>query len=52
MLFTFKQVGDTVEMHFEQSGGNVPLEEYDTGLRKGWTGFFDALTTLVEPAAA
>ena len=52
MLFTFKEVGDTVEMHFEQSGSNVPPEEYNTGLRHGWMGFFDALTTLVEAPAA
>ncbi len=48
MTFIFKEVGETVELHFEQSGGNLPQSEYDGGLRDGWTGFFDALTKVVE----
>ncbi len=30
------------EMQFTQEG-NLPPEEYQTGLKKGWGGFFDAL---------
>lgn len=40
---TFKDLGDNkTEMHFTQSG-NLPPEEYQKGLKDGWTGFFDAL---------
>lgn len=44
-----KDLGDgKTEMYFKQEGGNLPPEVYDVGLRKGWTGFFDALQALVE----
>jgi uncharacterized protein YndB with AHSA1/START domain len=35
------------EMNFTQSG-NLPDEEYEVGLRKGWTGFFDALDSTLK----
>jgi uncharacterized protein YndB with AHSA1/START domain len=39
----FKPLGENkTEMIFTQSG-NLPLEEYLTGLKEGWSGFFDAL---------
>lgn len=39
----FKKVGDNeCEMTFTQEG-NLPPEEYQTGLKDGWSGFFDAL---------
>ncbi len=39
----FKKSGDDkTEMTFTQSG-NLPPEEYQKGLKDGWTGFFDAL---------
>ena len=34
------------EMTFTQSG-NLPPEEYQTGLKQGWTGFFDALESYL-----
>lgn len=38
-----KELGDRgTEMHFTQAG-NLPPEEYQKGLKAGWTGFFDAL---------
>lgn len=44
----FKSTEDgKTEMDFTQSG-NLPPEEYDVGLREGWTGFFDALQAYVE----
>ncbi len=39
---TFEEIGSKTEMKFMQKG-NLPPEEYDVGLRAGWTGFFDAL---------
>ncbi len=39
----FKDIGNhETEMEFTQKG-NLPPEEYDKGLRDGWTGFFNAL---------
>lgn len=35
------------EMTFTQSG-NLPPEEYQTGLKQGWTGFFDALEKYLQ----
>ncbi len=36
------------KMYFKQEGGNLPPEEYETGLKKGWTGFFNVLQEFVE----
>ena len=44
---TFTNIGDhKTEMNFTQNG-NLPPEEYDQGLRAGWTGFFDALESYL-----
>lgn len=40
-VFLKERDGKT-EMTFTQSG-NLPPKEYQVGLKKGWTGFFDAL---------
>ncbi len=47
MEFRLKEQDGKTEMVFTQSG-NLPPEEYATNLKKGWTGFFDALQKLVE----
>ncbi len=39
--------GNKTEMNFTQSG-NLPPEEYQKGLKEGWTGFFDALDKYLE----
>lgn len=42
----FTDLGDKTEMVFTQSG-NLPPQEYQTGLKDGWTGFFDHLQKYV-----
>lgn len=43
----FKDIGDhKTEMNFTQKG-NLPPEEYQKGLKDGWTGFFDALESYL-----
>ncbi len=39
--------GGKTEMVFTQSG-NLPPEEYEVGLRKGWGGFFDHLAKAIQ----
>lgn len=38
--------GARTRMAFVQFG-NLPVEEYEIGLRQGWSGFFDKLSELV-----
>jgi uncharacterized protein YndB with AHSA1/START domain len=43
----FKDLGDhKTEMNFTQSG-HLPPEEYQKGLKDGWTGFFNALESYL-----
>lgn len=42
VVVDFKSLADKSEMTFTQSG-NLPPEEYQKGLKEGWSGFFDAL---------
>lgn len=50
VIVTFTDIGDhKTEMNFTQKG-SLPPEEYDKGLRAGWTGFFDALETYLTKA--
>ena len=47
MEFRLTERDGNAELTFTQSG-NLPPEEYAGGLKDGWTGFFDALQTVVE----
>lgn len=46
MHIILKEVDGKTEMKFTQSG-NLPKEVYETGLKEGWTGFFDALENVL-----
>jgi uncharacterized protein YndB with AHSA1/START domain len=50
VMVDLKNLGDgKCEMTFTQSG-NLPPEEYQKGLKDGWTGFFDALEKYLSQA--
>lgn len=40
-------LGGKTEMIFKQAG-NLPDKEYETGLKQGWTGFFDKLAEILK----
>lgn len=50
MDVVFESVGQGTKMSFIQTG-NLPAEVYATGLKAGWTGFFDKLTEIVQNQA-
>jgi uncharacterized protein YndB with AHSA1/START domain len=47
MDVVFEQTGPVTKMSFIQTG-NLPPEVYATGLKAGWTGFFDKLAEVVK----
>jgi uncharacterized protein YndB with AHSA1/START domain len=42
---TFAKLGDKTRVVFNQAG-NLPPEQYNTGLKEGWNAFFGRLDTL------
>ena len=47
MDVVFEPLGPRTQMSFIQTG-NLPAEVYATGLKAGWTGFFDKLTEVIK----